>query len=208
MSSGSTIIIGSLISNSRASKNAGAIQMNGGVVTVSNSSIQRSSAAVGGVISSVRGVATVDGGSLIIHAFAGEDGGVVDIGGGEVVFTGGSMIANSTADFAGGFAACAGGRVLVTNRTLIANCTATNWLGGAVRLYQGIVQLANESAIINTSALQSGGAFFITGGSLSLSNSRVSNAAASNEGGFAKVEGGEVLLTYAIIEYSTTLARN
>ena len=160
----------------------GAIYARNGSVSISNSTLSSNIASnEGGAIYAYGGSVSISiSNSTLSSNIASNDGGAIYAFSGSVSISN-STLSNNSADSGGAIYAYRGSSVSISisNSTLSSNIASNE--GGAIYAFSGSVSISN-STLSNNSA-NSGGAIYAYGGSVSISNSTLSGNSVSFEGG-------------------------
>jgi len=192
-------ISGLTIQNGRGSA-AGAIDQEGGILTVSNTTFTgNSSTYLGGGIGIYGGTTTVTNSTF--------DGNLAPGGGGIGSIDG--ILTVSSSNFSGNSAGSGGGianadidSILTVSDSTFSGNSASS--GGGIYNYIGTATVTN-STLYNNSASADGGGLTISGGTVTLTNSTLyNNSAATDQGGGLSNQAGTLTLNNSIIAGSTS----
>ncbi|KAL1519826.1 hypothetical protein AB1Y20_023332 [Prymnesium parvum] len=191
----------------------GQADSNGGTFAVGEQTHVHASA-VAIVNSSARGsggAAYLLGGSLTLRACAVlapsalTFGGFALVGEGRLTLSHGTLVDAPTCARDGGAFYLTGGAVVLSNRSIVRYSSAQTY-GGAVGIFaRGTLDLSAGSALLHSSAAY-GGAIFITGGRVTMSDATISHSHATIDGGAMHLSGGVVVLRGGAVANATAAA--
>lgn len=163
------------VDNGATGGGGGALENNGGAVTINSSTFSGNTAVRGGAIYVNSGkVVTVTKSIFSGNTASGSGGGLYNIGTSTITE---SLFTNNSATLTGGgLHNYSGGQITLTNSTLSGN-TSVN--GGGVRNYDGTLTFTHCTISGNTATTGSGGGILRVAGTVNLSNSIVANNSAA-----------------------------
>src|SRR5579859_5144602 len=196
---GSMAVTSSMIVSNAAAQSTGGIS-NGGTLTLTNSTISSNTATVGGGgIGNGRTLTIINS---TVSGNTGQNGGGID-NGGSMVVTSSTVISNTAYGNGGAIYNYNYGALTLTNSTVSRN-TANNNGGGLYNDTGAAAALADSSVIANTAGGTFGGGLF-NAGTLTVTNSTVSDNAANsgNSAGGGILNGGAGTLTFVTLSGNT-----
>ena len=168
VNSGSVTITDSTLSNNSADQDGGAIAVNSGVMSITDSTLSNNSAGRdGGAVASSLSVAIISGSSISSNS-ASQNGGGVAVNSGVVIISGSSISSNSASEDGGGI--YSSGNLDVENSTIFEN-SASRGGGLHAATASGIVSLTHLTVSGNSAAATAGGGLHVDLATVHLRNS-------------------------------------
>ena len=195
----------SSIVNSFAARDCGVAAIVGGQFIVTNgSAIRYSYTGRSGAVAFIsEGILNVTNSSSLLYQTAKQDNGWVFIRGGVVELSGGSTVFNSTATGEGGVLSIIAGSLMIIDSAIMNSTVAGT--GGVLSSASGTLLLLNSS-LINSTA-KSGGAMYIGGGEITISECMIKNSRAEDGGAFWINSGVMTITSNTEITQSVALLR-
>jgi hypothetical protein len=197
------LIRNSTISNNSSGNLGGGIYVDGGALTVENSTILGNSAEAGGGILVSGGTLTVQNTTISENStFLAEGGGIAAVSG-KLTVTNSTISTNSTPTFGGGIIALRS-TLTVENSTISGN-SADKDGGGINILEEGTAVIRNSTIAFNTGGGQGGGLFVGADAPVALQSTLVADNAVGASGSDPDVSGA-VTATFSLVENVTGTA--
>jgi hypothetical protein len=179
---GSVTVSNSTFAGNSAGFGGGIHNNNGGSVTVSNSTFAGNSATIGGGIRNSGGSVTVSNSTFAGNSASNIGGGIYSSAGGTLTVSNSAFFGNSASDAGGIFNGL--GSVTVSNSTFAGN-SASDTGGGVLNL--STLMVSNSTFFGNSASSFGGGIFNRENGTLTVSNSTISDNGAQPGGGIANL---------------------